>query len=229
MTIKQLLRLLLPCVLLTGCVTQNSRQLSGTLVGMQLGSTLGRAVGFATGDYGGSLTGAAIGAVAGAAVGNMINAPKSVEEAPSSVSGSAPTKLSKSKSRGQKGRKQIEQALAEASSTGAAVSVDNVLFEGEYGSDILRRGETARLSFDIINASDGTLALVEPLVECSNKNIEISPMVAIENIAPGEGVRYSVSLTAPRLKNGTATIIIKLSVDKGAYKVMRLHKISTEK
>lgn len=227
MTMKILFRLLLPCLLLAGCVTQDSRQLSGTLVGMQLGSVVGRAVGFAADDYGGSLAGAAIGAVAGAAVGNIINAPKSSEAAPQSAPGSTAAEAPKSKQ--QRGREQIEQAIAEASAAGAAVSVDNVLFEGTGGSDILRRGETAKLSFDIINTSDETIALVEPLVECSNKNIEISSMVAIENIAPDEGVRYTVSLTASRLRSGTATIIIKLSVDNGAYKVMRIHKISTEK
>lgn len=227
MTMKKMLGLLLPCLLLMGCVTQDSRQLSGTLVGMQLGSVVGRAVGFAADDYGGSLAGAAIGAVAGAAVGNIINAPKSSEAAPQSVPVSTPDLTRKSKQ--QRRQQRIEQAIAEASVSGAVVCVDNVLFQGEGGSNTLRKGETAKLSFDIINTSDETIALVEPLVECSNKNIEFSSMVAIENIAPGEGVRYTVSLTAPRLRSGTAAIIIKLSVDKGAYKVMRIHKISTEK
>ncbi len=225
---RKLLGYILLSLLSVSCATKSSQQLSGTLVGMQLGSMVGRAVGFASGDYGSSLTGAAIGAVTGAALGNVINAPKSNETA-SREQISSTTSPAKDNSRQQRGREQIQQAVATASSASIPISIRNIQFGSDIDDNTLRRGKPAKLSFDIKNTSDETLALVEPLVECSNKNVELSSMVAIENIAAGEGVRYTVTLFAERLRNATATIIIKLSVDKGAYEVMGLHLISTEK
>ena len=213
---------ILSIVLLSGCVTQTSQQAAGTMVGLQLGSVVGRAVGFTTGDSWRSVaTGTAVGAVAGAMIGNTINAPK---KNASEGSGTSSAKKSKQDRR----REQMEQAIAEASQH-SDVAVGKIQFLPAKGDNTLYEGECVKLSFDIINNSDRTIATVDPLVVCSNRNIEISPMKRIEKLLPGEVVRYTVSIVAKKLGSGTASFIVKLSIDGGEYKVMRIDKIATEK
>ncbi len=213
---------ILSMVLLSGCVTQTSQQAAGTMVGLQLGSVVGRAVGITTGDSWRSVaTGTAVGAVAGAMIGNTINAPKKND---SEGSGTSSAKKSKQDRR----REQMEQAIVEASQQ-SDVAVGKIQFLPAKGDNTLYEGECAKLSFDIINNSDRTIATVDPLVVCSNRNIEISPMKRIEKLLPGEVVRYTVSIVAKKLRSGTASFIVKLSIDGGEYKVMRIDKIATEK
>ena len=213
---------ILSMVLLSGCVTQTSQQVAGTMVGLQLGSVVGRAVGFTTGDSWRSVaTGTAVGAVAGAMIGNTINAPKKND---SEGSGASSAKKSKQDRR----REQMEQAIAEASQQ-SDVAVGKIQFLPANGDNTLYEGECTKLSFDIINNSDRTIATVDPLVVCSNRNIEISPMKRIEKLLPGEVVRYAVSIVAKKLRSGTVSFIVKLSIDGGEYKVMRIDKIATEK
>ena len=219
---KRVVLSILSLVLLSGCVTQTSQQVAGTMVGMQLGSVVGRAVGFTTGDSWRSVaTGTAVGAVAGAMIGNTVNAPKKTLSEGSSTS-------SAKKSKQDRRREQMLQAIDEASQQ-SDVAVGKIQFLPAKSDNTLYEGECAKLSFDIINNSDRTIATVDPLVVCSNRNIEISPMKRIEKLLPGEVVRYTVSIVAKKLRSGTASFIVKLSIDGGEYKVMRIDKIATEK
>ena len=220
---KRVVLSILSLVLLSGCVTQTSQQATGTMVGMQLGSVVGRAVGFTTGDSWRSVaTGTAVGAVAGAMIGNTVNAPKKTLSEGSSTPSSA------KKSKQDRRREQMLQAIDEASQQ-SDVAVGKIQFLPANGDNTLYEGECAKLSFDIINNSDRTIATVDPLVVCSNRNIEISPMKRIEKLLPGEVVRYTVSIVAKKLRSGSASFIVKLSIDGGEYKVMRIDKIATEK
>ena len=219
---KRIVLSMISFVLLSGCVTQTSQQATGTIVGLQLGSVVGRAVGAATGDsWSSGTTGAAIGAVAGAMLGNTLNAPKKSTEADAVTS-------SAKKSKQDRRREQMLQAIDEASQQ-SDVTVGKIQFLPANGDNTLYEGECAKLSFDIINNSDRTIATVDPLVVCSNRNIEISPMKRIEKLLPGEVVRYTVSIVAKKLRSGTASFIVKLSIDGGEYKVMMIDKIATEK
>lgn len=220
---KRVVLSILSLVLLSGCVTQTSQQATGTMVGMQLGSVVGRAVGFTTGDSWRSVaTGTAVGAVAGAMIGNTVNAPKKT------LSEGRSTPSSAKKSKQDRRREQMLQAIDEASQQ-SDVAVGKIQFLPAKGDNTLYEGECTKLSFDIINNSNRTIATVDPLVVCSNRNIEISPMKRIEKLLPGEVVRYTVSIVAKKLRSGTASFIVKLSIDGGEYKVMRIDKIATEK
>ncbi len=220
---KRIVLSMISVVLLSGCVTQTSQQATGTIVGLQLGSVVGRAVGAATGDsWSSGTTGAAIGAVAGAMLGNTLNAPKKKSTEADAVASSA------KKSKQDRRREQMLQAIEKASQQ-SDVTVGKIQFLPANGDNTLYEGECAKLSFDIINNSDRTIATVDPLVVCSNRNIEISPMKRIEKLLPGEVVRYTVSIVAKKLRSGTASFIVKLSIDGGEYKVMMIDKIATEK
>ena len=49
------------------------------------------------------------------------------------------------------------------------------------------------------------------------KNIAISPMQSIVDLPSGEGVRYTVTITAgERIKNGDNAVLLYLSADDGA-------------
>lgn len=225
-TMKKIILFIAAAMMLSGCVTQTSQQATGTIVGMQVGSAVGRVVGLTTGTSWRSVgTATAIGTVAGAMIGNRINAPKkSSAERSKTVDIDTTTKSGKKEKR----RAQIEQAVAEAAAQ-SDVKVGNVLLHTGGGDNTLREDEYAKLSFDITNASQRTIATVDPLVLCSNRNIGISPMERVENLLPGEVVRYTVTLSAERLRRGTASLIIKLSVDGGEYRVIHIEKIKTEK
>jgi len=75
----------------------------------------------------------------------------------------------------------------------------------------LRRGETARMTFEIYNCSGKTAYAVQPFVNelTGNKHIRVSENVLIESIPPGKAVRYTGFIKADdRLKDGEAWIQI---------------------
>lgn len=225
---KKIILFMAAAVMLSGCVTQTSQQATGTIVGMQVGSALGRVVGLTTGTSWRSVgTATAIGTVAGAVIGNRVNAPKK-SDAKSGAGSTDVSQGSVKKSKQQKRRAQIEEAVAQAAHRNN-VTVGKIQFLPAKGDNTLYEGECAKLSFDIINNSDRTIATVDPLVVCSNRNIEISPMKRIEKLLPGEVVRYTVSIVAKKLRSGTASFIVKLSIDGGEYSVMMIEKIKTER
>lgn len=210
-----------------GCATTTSRQATGTMVGMQLGSVIGGAVGsMSSHSPRGHFFGTAVGAVTGAAIGNAMNAPKRQHNDVADAQGEySSRKAAKQAAR----RAEIEHAVAAASQS-SSVQVANVVFWGDAGGNRLTADGYARLSFDIINNGGSALRYIYPLVQCDNKRIEISSMTAIENLASGDGVRYTVTLHGDsRLKTGNATLAISLAVGDGDYCLMHKLRILTEK
>ena len=99
------------------------------------------------------------------------------------------------------------------------VRIVNVKFLGASGSDVLSSGETATVSYDIINVTPENIPMLVPKMEFKHKakNITISPMQSIVDLPSGEGVRYTVTLTAgKRVKNSDNAILLYLSADGGA-------------
>ena len=202
-------------LILAGCATQTQQQAAGTMLGMQLGSMVGGAVGSVSSRSArGHFLGTAIGAVTGAALGNAVNAPKRASAEEGRETAASSDKV-------ERRRADIEQRIQSASRP-TGVKVGNAVFTADDGTAVLSAGGYGHFSFDIIN--DGASAVdIYPLVKCSNRNVEISQMTAIEDLAAGDGVRYTVTLFGSnRLKDGSSELTISLSVDGGTY--MFLHK-----
>lgn len=205
---------ILASLLFTGCITSTSQQSSGTVVGMQLGTVLGRAVGgTVSGNYESRLWGTAIGALTGAAVGNVINAPKTATSSPKAVS-------SASKKKNPERRNDVKAAVPMAAD-GNSLKVGNISFITETGDKTFASGEYAKLTFDVVNAGSDAIGEVQPMLQCSSSVIEFSEMTPIENLQPGEGVRYSVSLYANgQIKGKKNFINVYMSQDGGDYRLM---------
>ena len=79
---------------------------------------------------------------------------------------------------------------------------------------VLTRGEECMVRFEIFNTSDHPLRNIRPIVcdVTGNKHVKISPNLLIENIRPGEGIRYSATILADKkLKDGEIKVMVGVS------------------
>ena len=224
------MRIILPIlsmiVLLAGCASSNSNQMYAAMSGMNVGATLGGAIGGLTSrSPRGYHKGTMIGALSGAAIGAIATSPRHKRSEREYNDDTTPSHKPSRKGKGTQ--------FAPLSGIRSEVRVTNVVFYDSSGDGILQPGETATVSYDIINVTPREIALLIPKIELSSqaKRIDISPMQSITNILPGEGVRYSVTLTAaPRLKSGETSLTLSLSRDNGAtYTAVNTIQISTKK
>ncbi len=103
------------------------------------------------------------------------------------------------------------------------IEIRNARFVDDNQDGNLNRGEICKVIFEIVNCSDKPLLDIQPLVvEASgNKNIYISPSIHVENILPGDKIRYTAMVKAgKRLKDGNARFCLSvLQGDKAISKV----------
>lgn len=88
-----------------------------------------------------------------------------------------------------------------------AIEIRNARFVDDANDYVLKRGETGKIIFEIVNVSDRVLHNVVPTVveTTGNRHIKISPSIHIESIAPGQALRYTAIVLAKKsLKNGEA-------------------------
>ena len=206
------LSILSVAMLLTSCASGGSTtQVFAAMSGLNAGATLGGAIGGLTSrSPRGYHMGTTIGALSGAALGAVATMPrkKRVETAESAETYEAP-----------KRKRGSFAPSATLSGMRRDVRVTNVTFRDSSGDGVLQPGETATVSYDIINVTPYAINLLVPRMELSaqKKRIHISPMQNIMDVPSGEGVRYSVTLTADsRLKSGEAQLTLYLSGDEGA-------------
>ena len=113
------------------------------------------------------------------------------------------------------------------------IRVTNVVFRDYSGDGILQSGETATVSYDIINVTPEYIHLLVPKIELNKQSFRfhVSPMRNITDIPPGEGVRYTVTLTAnDKVKRSDISLNFYLSRDNGkTYVLMNSIPISTKK
>lgn len=225
---RTILSILSALVLLTGCASSNSTQLFAAMSGLNAGATLGSAIGGLTSRTSrGYHMGTTIGALSGAAIGIIATTPRSKSR---SVENDAEVVAAATD-----GVPRIKDTnnLSALSGLRRDVRVTNVIFTDSSGDGILQPGETATVSYDIINVTPYKIALLIPKMQFSrqSKRIHISPMQNITNIPSGEGVRYSVTLTGdPRLKSGTTELTLSLSCDDtSAFTTMNTVQIATNK
>ena len=79
-------------------------------------------------------------------------------------------------------------------------------------------GESSKIIFEIMNEGRNPVYDVVPIVETVGKvkHIGISPTVMIEEILPGEGIRYTATVYAgSKLKDGEVTFRVAVSDENG--------------
>ena len=213
-------------MVLASCASGGSTtQVFAAMSGLNAGATLGGAIGGLTSrSPRGYHMGTTIGALSGAAIGAVATMPrkKRVETAESAETYEAP-----------KRKRGSFAPSATLSGMRRDVRVTNVTFRDSSDDGVLQPGETATVSYDIINVTPYAINLLVPRMELSaqKKRIHISPMQNIMDVPSGEGVRYSVTLTADsRLKSGEAQLTLYLSGDEGAsFTEMNTIQIRTKK
>ncbi|MDR0893346.1 MAG: glycine zipper family protein [Mediterranea sp.] len=209
----------LSALLLGGCASGRMGNPGAIVGGAAIGGSLGSSIGGLIGDnnhgwrggYRGSAIGNIIGTLAGAAIGNALTAPRQervndddaympqVRRGERTVT-SAPVR-----------RQQAQQPLAQ-------LTVENIRFIDGNRNHRIDAGEDSKIIFEVINRGDNPAYNVVPIVETVGKvkNLWISASVMIEQIQPGEGIRYTASIHAgPKLKGDEATFRVAVADANG--------------
>lgn len=195
------------------CSCASSGRLSGdpyaTIAGADIGGNVGGAIGGILGSgsdswdggFKGSAIGTIIGTVAGAVIGNAITTPhnntdQNAEEGTYQEQ-QAPQRVSR-QNRNQNDNGQYEALPSD-------LKVRNVRLIDTNKNHILEPDEHCIVIFEVMNTSSAMVYNVVPSLTVHNnmKHIYISPSVMVEQIKPGEGVRYTAKLYADKkLKDG---------------------------
>lgn len=182
--------------------------------GAAIGSNVGGAIGGLVGDsrhgwrggYRGSAIGSIIGTLAGAAIGGALTAPKSREE-------EQPQDYPLERQ-----ADPVYTTPYEPSSALSALHIRNLRFIDDSRDHVLNAGESSKIIFEIMNEGSETAYNVIPSVtEISGaKQVHISPSILVEQILPGNGVKYTATVSVgKRVKNGTATFRVAVTDTRG--------------
>lgn len=206
---KQAVIVLSFALLLSGCATGRMGDPGAILVGASIGGALGSATGSIIGDdhygwrgsYRGSAIGTIVGTIAGAAIGSALTAPKQNPDdyayIPEIRSDEAP-RYQNSK---------VKQSFAQ-------LRIRNIRFIDDSRRRTINAGESSKVIFEIMNEGKTAVRNVVPIVEqlTKIKHIGISPSVMIEEILPGNGIKYTAWIYAgAKLKDGEATLRVAVS------------------
>lgn len=202
---RQTSSILLAALLLTGCGTSQGLSgdpnavLTGAAIGGNVGSAIGGLIGESShdwrGGYRGSAIGTIVGTLAGAAIGNAITTPKNPKN-----------------ERQRPATQPYNEALD-------ALRICHIRFIDEGRNQTVNAGEDCKIIFEIVNEGEQVACNVIPSVSerSGMKHIYISPSVMVEQIDPGEGVKYTAHLTAGRrLKAGELVIRLAVTDENGS-------------
>ena len=200
---KQLTVILLSALMLSGCASGRMGNPGAIVGGAAIGGSLGSSIGGLIGDnnrgwrggYRGSAIGNIVGTIAGAAIGNALTAPKPdpIEEyayVPEVRQGQSHSKF----------------------------KLRKIRFIDDNRNHAIDGGESSKIIFEIMNEGRNPVYDVVPIVETVGKvkHIGISPTVMIEEILPGEGIRYTATVYAgSKLKDGEVTFRVAVSDENG--------------
>lgn len=184
--------------------------MGGAAIGSNVGGAIGGLVGDSRhgwrGSYRGSAIGSIIGTLAGAAIGGALTAPKNREEdRPQDYSPERPADP-------------VYTVPYEPSSALSALHIRNLRFIDDSRDHVLNAGESSKIIFEIMNEGSETAYNVIPSVtEISGaKQVHISPSILVEQILPGNGVKYTATVSVgKRVKNGTATFRVAVTDTRG--------------
>ena len=211
---KQLTVFLLSVLLLSGCASGRMGNPGAILAGASIGGSLGGSIGGLIGDnnrgwrggYRGSAIGNIVGTIAGAAIGSALTAPR---QEPIEDDAYVPEVR---EVRVQKYKKQpVQQPVSQ-------LKLRRIRFIDDNRSHVIDAGENSKIIFEIMNEDRKPVYNVVPVVETVGKvkHIGISPSVMVEEILPGEGIRYTASIHAGnRLKDGEVTFRVAVADENG--------------
>lgn len=211
---KQLTVFLLSVLLLSGCASGRMGNPGAIVAGASIGGSLGGSIGGLIGDnnrgwrggYRGSAIGNIVGTIAGAAIGSALTAPR---QEPIEDDAYVPEVR---EVRVQKYKKQsVQQPVSQ-------LKLRRIRFIDDNRSHVIDAGENSKIIFEIMNEDRKPVYNVVPVVETVGKvkHIGISPSVMVEEILPGEGIRYTASIHAGnRLKDGEVTFRVAVADENG--------------
>ena len=211
---KQLTVFLLSVLLLSGCASGRMGNPGAIVAGASIGGSLGGSIGGLIGDnnrgwrggYRGSAIGNIVGTIAGAAIGSALTAPR---QKPIEDDAYVPEVR---EVRVQKYKKQpVQQPVSQ-------LKLRRIRFIDDNRSHVIDAGENSKIIFEIMNEDRKPVYNVVPVVETVGKvkHIGISPSVMVEEILPGEGIRYTASIHAGnRLKDGEVTFRVAVADENG--------------
>ncbi|WP_195591177.1 glycine zipper family protein [Bacteroides finegoldii] len=211
---KQLTVFLLSVLLLSGCASGRMGNPGAIVAGASIGGSLGGSIGGLIGDnnrgwrggYRGSAIGNIVGTIAGAAIGSALTAPR---QEPIEDDAYVPEVR---EVRVQKYKKQpVRQPVSQ-------LKLRRIRFIDDNRGHVIDAGENSKIIFEIMNEDRKPVYNVVPVVETVGKvkHIGISPSVMVEEILPGEGIRYTASIHAGnRLKDGEVTFRVAVADENG--------------
>ena len=211
---KQLTVFLLSVLLLSGCASGRMGNPGAIVAGASIGGSLGGSIGGLIGDnnrgwrggYRGSAIGNIVGTIAGAAIGSALTAPR---QEPIEDDAYVPEVR---EVRVQKYKKQpVRQPVSQ-------LKLRRIRFIDDNRSHVIDAGENSKIIIEIMNEGRKPVYNVVPVVETVGKvkHIGISPSVMVEEILPGEGIRYTASIHAGnRLKDGEVTFRVAVADENG--------------
>ena len=205
---------MLSVLLLGGCASGRMGNPGAIVAGASIGGSLGGSIGGLIGDnnrgwrggYRGSAIGNIVGTIAGAAIGSALTAPR---QEPIEDDAYVPEVR---EVRVQKYKKQsVQQPVSQ-------LKLRRIRFIDDNRSHVIDAGENSKIIFEIMNEGRKPVYNVVPVVETVGKvkHIGISPSVMVEEILPGEGIRYTASIHAgDRLKDGEVTFRVAVADENG--------------
>ena len=211
---KQLTVFLLSVLLLSGCASGRMGNPGAIVAGASIGGSLGGSIGGLIGDnnrgwrggYRGSAIGNIVGTIAGAAIGSALTAPR---QEPIEDDAYVPEVR---EVRVQKYKKQpVRQPVSQ-------LKLRRIRFIDDNRGHVIDAGENSKIIFEIMNEDRKPVYNVVPVVETVGKvkHIGISPSVMVEEILPGEGIRYTASIHAGnRLTDGEVTFRVAVADENG--------------
>lgn len=226
--------------MMTSCATAGQGAANGAYFGSILGSAIGGLSGGYRGSDVGTIIGMAGGAILGAAAGEA-NEQAKMRDRQQYLEEKARLKANRdAREQKAKGNNYSYQQFDEedsgydaagqyddrididfgspepAPSVSAATSsleIRNARFIDENNDQMISRGESCDIVFEVYNNGDAAAYNIEPTVieTTRNKHILVSPSILVESIGAHKGVRYTARVVADRLmKNGTAKFVIKV-------------------
>lgn len=125
----------------------------------------------------------------------------------------------------------VEQIYGNAKSDGK-LTIRNVRFADSNGDGVLSGNEIGQVSFEIYNETDAPIYNFDPsVVEAeANKRIYISPSVRVENIMPGQGLRYTATVKADcRIKDGEIRLLVSAQKEGKPISYVTVVKVATQR
>lgn len=110
------------------------------------------------------------------------------------------------------------------------ITIKNVRFEETAEHNVLHGGEVGKVKFEMYNETQAPIYNFMPtVVEADgNKRIYISPSVRVENILPGQGLRYTATVKADkRIKDGEIRLLVSAQRDGKPISYVTVVKVAT--